>query len=101
MLMSVTVIVRAKLKSDRNSVRKLHDEVTAATKEMARGAGDVSHQTFLNPNDPRDFLGIDVWKSSEAFQKFSSDPKIQQFFGQMFEGRPDVTVWEDSGWNKW
>ena len=99
--MSVTVVVRARLKADAASIRGIHDAVTGATKDMARDAGDISHQTYLSPSDPRDFLGIDVWASVEAFQRFSSDPKIQEFFGQMFEGMPEVTVWEDSGWNRW
>jgi quinol monooxygenase YgiN len=99
--MAVTVIVRAKLKSDPGAIRQLHDQVTGATKEMAKAAGDVSHRTFLNPRNQRDFLGIDVWQSAEAFQKFSSDPQIQQFFGQMFDGMPEVTVWSESGWNSW
>jgi quinol monooxygenase YgiN len=68
---------------------------------MAQQAGDVSHRTFLDPANHREFLGIDVWASSEAFQRFSGDPKIQELFGQMFEGMPDVTLWEDSGWNAW
>lgn len=99
--MSVIVIVRARLKSDPETIRKLHDDVTSATKEMAKAAGDISHHTHLNPRDRRAFLGIDVWKNQEAFNKFSSDPKIQEFFGQMFEGQPEVAIWEDSGWNSW
>lgn len=99
--MSVTVVVRAKLKGDPREIQGIHDSVTGATKDMAQQAGDASHHTFLNPGDRRDFLGIDVWASSDAFQRFSSDPKIQEFFGQMFEGMPEVTLWEDSGWNSW
>ena len=99
--MAVTVIVRAKLKGDRASIQAIHDSVTGATKEMALQAGDVSHQTFLSSTNLRDFLGIDVWASTEAFQRFSSDPKIQEFFAQMFEGMPEVTLWEESGWNRW
>lgn len=99
--MSVTVVVHARLKGDPGEIQAIHDSVTGATKDIAQQAGDVSHQTFLNPADRRSFLGVDVWASGEAFQRFSSDPKIQEFFGQMFEGAPEVTLWEDSGWNKW
>lgn len=99
--MSVTVVVRAKLKGDPGAIQAIHDSVTGATKDMAQQAGDVSHHTFLGAGDRRDFLGIDVWASSEAFQRFSSDPKIQEFFGQMFDGMPEVTLWEDVGWNSW
>jgi quinol monooxygenase YgiN len=97
----VTVVVRARLKGTPEVMRKLHDEVTGATKELARGAGDLSHAVYLNPRDPKDFLGIDVWQSVEAFQKFASDPQIQGFFAQLFDGPPEVAFYEDSGWNRW
>jgi quinol monooxygenase YgiN len=97
----VTVVVRAKLKGDISEIQAIHDSVTGATKDMAQQAGDVSHRVFLSPIDRRAFLGIDVWESGEAFQRFSSDPKIREFFGQLFEGAPEVTVWEESGWNEW
>jgi quinol monooxygenase YgiN len=93
--------VRAKLKGDAGEIQAIHDSVTSATRDMAQQAGDVSHRIFLSPNDPRAFLGIDVWTSGEAFQRFGSDPKIQEFFGQLFEGAPEVTLWEESGWNQW
>ena len=99
--MSVIVTVRARLKAEPESIQMLHDQVTAATKEMARAAGDISHKVVLNPQDRRDFLGIDEWQSAEAFQKFSSEPKITEFFGQLFEGQPQVSVWENPGWNQW
>lgn len=99
--MPVAVVVRARLKGDPAQIRALHDQVTGATKEQARAAGDLSHRVFLDPKDPRDFLGIDVWESAEAFQAFASDPRIQEFFGELFEAPPEVTVWEDPGWNQW
>jgi hypothetical protein len=55
--MAITVLVRAKLKGDAKATQELHDEVTAATKEMAKAAGDLSHITYLNPQDPRAFIG--------------------------------------------
>jgi hypothetical protein len=27
--------------------------------------------------------------------------QIQEFFAQMFEGAPEVTIWEGAGWNAW
>ena len=99
--MAVLVSVRARLRDDPDEIRKIHDEVTSATKEMAMQAGDISHRVHLNPMDQRDFLGIDEWRSAEAVAEFSANPQIQEFFGRMFEGAPEVTVWEDSGWNAW
>jgi quinol monooxygenase YgiN len=86
---------------DPEAIRKIHDEVTTATKEMALQAGDISHRVYLNPQDGRDFLGIDEWKSAEAVEAFSANQQIQEFFGQMFEGRPEVTIRDGSGWNEW
>lgn len=97
----VLVTIRGRLRDDPESIRQIHDQVTAATKDMALQAGDVSHRVYLNPRDGRDFLGIDEWQSAEAVQAFSADPKIQEFFAQMFEGAPEVTIWEGSGWNEW
>jgi quinol monooxygenase YgiN len=99
--MAVFVTVKGRLRDDPDAIRKIHDEVTSATKEMAMQAGDISHRVYLDPQDPRDFLGIDEWQSIEAVQAFSANPQIQEFFGQMFEGAPEVTVYEDAGWNAW
>ena len=99
--MAVTVTIQARLKQDPLSSRTLHDQVTAATKELAKAAGDISHKVFLNAQDNRDFLGIDEWKSAEAVLAFATDPKIVEFFGQLFEGQPQVTIWTDPGWNQW
>lgn len=97
----VTVVVRARLRADPALAQQLHDAVTAATREQAVAAGDVSHRTYLNPANPRDFLGIDVWRSADAFAAFSGDPRIAEFFGQLFDGPPEVSVWASSGWNEW
>jgi quinol monooxygenase YgiN len=99
--MSVIVTVRARLKAEPESIQLLHDQVTAATKEQAQAAGDLSHKVFLNPQDRRDFLGIDEWQSAEAFLLFSSNPQIMEFFSQLFEGQPEVSVWVNPGWNQW
>jgi len=98
---AVTVVIRARLRGDQAAGRQLHDQVTAATKDMAIAAGDISHRVFLDPADPGAFLGIDEWRSVEAVQAFSGDPRIVDFFGQLFDGPPDVTVWVPSGWNEW
>ena len=97
----VSVVIRARLRGGVATAQQVHDQVTAATREQALAAGDISHRVFLNPADPADFLGIDEWKSAEAVQAFSGDPRIVDFFGRLFDGQPDVTVWVSSGWNEW
>lgn len=97
----VTVIIRARLRGEPAAARQLHDQVTGATREMAIAAGDISHRVFLDPTDPGAFLGIDVWQSAEAVGAFSQDPRIVDFFGQLFDGAPEVTIWVPSNWNEW
>jgi quinol monooxygenase YgiN len=97
----VLVTIKGRLRDDPEAIKQIHDSVTGATKEMAQQAGDISHRVYLNPMDPRDFLGIDEWQSAEAVQAFSADPQIQEFFGQMFEGTPEVTIYQGAGWNEW
>lgn len=99
--MKYTVVVRAKLKSDRQAMKQYHDDVTKATRAQAQQAGDLTHRVFQDPKDPAAFLGIDEWSSLEGIQKFSSSPQIQEFFGKLFAGPPEVTVWVDSDWNQW
>ena len=97
----VSVVVRARLRGNPAAAKKLHDDVTGATREMAQAAGDISHHIFLNPTDPSDFLGIDVWKSADAAMAFAGNPQITEFFGNLFEGQPEITVWAKSDWNQW
>jgi quinol monooxygenase YgiN len=99
--MAVLVTVKGRLRDEPNAIKEIHDQVTGATKDMAMQAGDLSHRVYLNPMDQRDFFGIDEWQSAEAVQAFSANPQIQEFFGQMFERAPEVTVYEDAGWNAW
>lgn len=99
--MAVLVTIRGRLRDDPSVIQKIHDGVTAATKEMALQAGDISHRVYLSVQDGRDFLGIDEWQSAEAVQAFSANPQIQEFFAQMFDGAPDVTIWQTAGWNEW
>ena len=98
---AVTVVIRARLRGDPSAARQLHDQVTGATREQAIAAGDISHRVFLNPADSGDFLGIDEWRSAEAVGAFAGSPRIMEFFGQLFDGPPDVTVWVPSDWNEW
>ena len=99
--MKYTVTVRAMLREAPADAKKLHDEVTRATKDMAKAAGDLTHVVYLDPRDPRAFFGVDTWSSLEGIQKFAGSPQIRDFFGKLFEGEPEVRVWVDSDWNQW
>jgi quinol monooxygenase YgiN len=97
----VSVVVRARLRGDPSSAKALHDQVTGATKEVARQAGDISHRVFVDPRDPTAFLGIDTWQSAGQAMAFAADPRIADFFGKLFDGPPEVTIWVESDWNQW
>lgn len=99
--MKYTVTVRARLKGEPAAAKKYHNDVTRATRDQAKQAGDLTHKIFLNPEDPKDFLGIDEWGSLEGLQAFAASPQIQEFFGKLFDGAPEVRVWVDSDWNQW
>jgi quinol monooxygenase YgiN len=99
--MRYTVTVRARLRGTPAEAKKLHDDTTRATKDMAKQAGDLTHTIYLDPQDPKAFLGIDTWSTLEGLQKFAASPQIQEFFGKLFDGAPEVKVWVDSDWNQW
>ena len=99
--MKYTVTIRAKLREGQTAAKKYHDDVTRATKAAARQAGDLTHAVYLDPKDPRAFLGIDTWGNLEGLQKFAGSPDIRDFFGELFDGEPEVRVWVDSDWNQW
>ncbi len=96
----VTVLVYGQLR-DPASAQGLHDAVTVSTRAQAEAAGSLSHRTYLNPEDPRDFLAVDEWPSVDAFRAFASDPRIEDFFGRLFEGEHRVRVYVSSGWTEW
>jgi quinol monooxygenase YgiN len=99
--MKYTVTVRATLRGTPAQAKKLHDDVTKMTKDMAKQAGDLTHVIYLDPRDPKAFLGIDTWSTLEGLTKFAQSAEIRDFFGKLFEGEPEVRVWVDSDWNQW
>jgi quinol monooxygenase YgiN len=99
--MKYTVTIRARLREQPAVAKKIHDDVTRATKDAAKQAGDLTHVVYLDPRDGRAFLGIDTWSSLEGITQFASSPQIREFFAKLFEGEPEVHVWVDSDWNQW
>jgi len=99
--MTYTVTIRGRLREGKDAARKYHDEVTGATKDAAKRAGDLTHAVYLDPQDPRAFFGIDTWSSLEGIQRFAGSPQIREFFSKLFDGEPEVRIWVDSDWNQW
>ncbi len=99
--MKFTVTIRGRLGEGQGAAKKYHDDLTRATKDAAKQAGDLTHVVYLDPQDPKAFLGIDTWSTLEGLQKFAASPQIKEFFARLFEGEPEVRVWVDSDWNTW
>ena len=99
--MKYTVTVRARLREAPAVAKAYHDQLTRATKDAAKRAGDLTHAVYLDPQDPQAFFGVDTWSSLEGIQSFAGSPQIREFFAKLFDGEPEVRVWMDSDWNQW
>lgn len=96
--MQYVVTVRGKLKGDQAQAQSVHDATIAQISPQGREMGSTGHQTYLNPENEKDFLAVDFWNNMEGIQKLYSDPNLATEFGKLFEGEPEVTVWVNSGW---
>lgn len=100
--MNYLVIVRGKLKSaDEIQSRKTHDATIDLIGAKGRSMGNIGHRAYLNPQNRREFLAIDTWNNLEGPQKLLQDPNLASEFGKLFDGKPEVTIVEESGWQSW
>ncbi len=100
--MRYIVTVRGMLKAaDEKASQDAHDAIVNKTSSLSKSLGNTAHQTYLNPQNRREFLATDFWDNLEGIQKLYSDPNLAVEFGKLFEGQPEVIVWEDSGWFKY
>lgn len=98
--MKTIVTVRGRLKEANADVaRKGHDATVDRLTPISRPLGAIGHQAFLNPQDPREFLAVDTWKSMEGLQQFMGHPENPAAaIAALFEGQPEITVWSEAGW---
>jgi hypothetical protein len=91
--------VRAKLRdTDPEVARARHNAIVAKLRPQLEPKGGTAHMVFANAQDPMEFLAIDRWDSPEGLQALQ-DPAVQQEIASMFDGAPQVTVWEvREGW---
>lgn len=99
--MKYIVSVHGTLKADPQELKKIHDSDAAEAEPIAKALGNVSHNPYLNPQNPREFFDIDVWDNMEGLQKFFNDPVMGEKFAKLFESRPEVSIYEDKGWYHW
>jgi quinol monooxygenase YgiN len=100
--MKYVVVVRGMLKAnDEKQSQATHDATISMVGPMGRSMGNVSHRAYLNPQNRREFMAIDVWDNAESPQKLLQDPTLGAEFAKLFEGQPNVTMWEATGWEGW
>jgi hypothetical protein len=99
--MQYVVTVRGSLKGDRAQAQAVHDATIAKISPEGRELGSTAHQTFLNPENEKEFLAVDIWNNLEGIRKLYSDPNLAVEFCKLFEGEPEVVVWANSGWDSY
>jgi hypothetical protein len=78
--------------------RQVHNQTAGNDQGVAaaRALGDLSHNVFSSIDPPKSGAGelliMDLWNSFSGFEKFFSDPQVQQGGGMIFTQR-DPTVW--------
>ena len=100
--MQYIVTVRGMLKfADEKQSQAVHDGTVGQLGPVGKSMGNVGHRAYLNPKNRREFVAIDTWDNMDGIQKLFNDPNLATEFGKLFEGTPEVTVWEDAGWMAW
>jgi hypothetical protein len=91
--------VRAKLRdADPAAAMERHNGIVGRLRPQLEPKGGTSHMVFANAQDPTQILAVDRWDSPEGLAALQ-DPAIQDELGSMFDGPPEVTVWEArDGW---
>lgn len=96
--MKYITTVRGMLKGDAAQSQQTHDATVKQVSPLSKSMGATGHRAYLNTQNGKEFLAIDGWDNLEGIQKLYSDPALATEFGKLFEGRPEVTVWVNSGW---
>src|SRR3970282_2445683 len=95
--MQYVVVVRGRLKGDRQQAQAVHDAMVGKISPQSRTMGSTGHQTYLRADDPKEFLAVDFWNNMEAIEKLYSDPNFAVEFGKLVDGQPEATIWANSG----
>ena len=92
--------VRARLRDeDQQQAKERHNGIVDRLRPKGEPLGGSGHMVFANAQDPREFLAVDRWDSAEGMQQFMGDPAVQGEIGSLFDGPPQVTVWQErEGW---
>ena len=99
--MRVITSVRGIMKeTDEQRAKEVHNSIFGRLNPIGESLGNLGHQTYLNPENSREFLAVDTWPDMESLQKFMGHPANPAAgIGEMFDGQPDITVWVESGYD--
>ncbi len=99
--MRVITTVRGTMKeSDPEKAKEVHNSIFGRLNPVGQALGSIGHQTYLNPENGREFLAVDTWPDMESLQKFMGDPANPAAgIVEMFDGQPDITVWVESDYD--
>src|SRR6266511_2887629 len=63
--MTLRVVIRGRLAPPSTEhARRMHDEVVAATRGVARSQGIVSHELLMSLADPHEVMAIDTYRAN-------------------------------------
>ena len=100
--MKFVVVIRGNLKStDEGESKATHNATIQMVGAMFRAKGNVSHRAYLNTQNHREFMALDMWDNAEGFQELLQDPALGAEFAKLFEGQPDVMMWAATDWEGW
>jgi quinol monooxygenase YgiN len=87
----MTLRVPADTEQARRFLENEPDRMRAAA-DKARAAGCLHHRFGIGDGQ---VIVVDEWESAEAFEKFFSDPELQQLVSEMgAQGEPEITFSE-------
>lgn len=94
--MSQEIRVIAHIKARPDQVEALKDAWFAAVEPTRAEQGVVSYEVHQNPEDPTDFMAIEIYRSPEAFSAHMSSPHIQILFAKataLLAAPPDIRTY--------
>ena len=95
-------VVRGRLLPDLDAVHANHDQVAEFGQEYFMDIGGVAHMVWVGtPDDPQQFLSIDVWNDDAQITATYEDAGFDAAFGSLFEAPPTVTVFAATDWYQW
>lgn len=86
--------------ADTAEAQAAHDQVAGGGKDPSIAAGNVAHLVYLGLDNPRDFIGVDIWASDENLAGFYQNPDFRAAFEPLFV-EVSEPVFASTDWHKW